>query len=287
MSIRQGQTIVAKMGMSGGSSSYKGEYSDTIVYNKGDYVYYENRYYICKQDNVINILPIVSNQWNSIDNDYNVQFEEVNTDAQYQLGLIDDVVFGMAYRGRVKLSKNAPKVNASTGEIIGYAKTEDLPTKVSELENDSGYLTEHQDLTDYALKSELPIVPTNVSAFTNDSGYLTSHQDISGKADKSNTYTKSEVDALLIPVISKTANGYCKFSNGLIIQWGQIAGNVNTRHTVTLPTPFTSTNYTVCSSNTTYADSAPWGATIEETTTTTFKILQVHKQKIWWMAIGY
>lgn len=33
-----------------------------------------------------------------------------------------------------------------------------------------GYLTEHQSLVDYALKSELP---TNVSALTNDSGYLT------------------------------------------------------------------------------------------------------------------
>lgn len=36
-----------------------------------------------------------------------------------------------------------------------------------------GYLTEHQSLADYALKSELPTVPTSVSALTNDSGYLT------------------------------------------------------------------------------------------------------------------
>jgi len=31
-----------------------------------------------------------------------------------------------------------------------------IPTKVSDLTNDSGYLTEHQSLTNYALKSELP-----------------------------------------------------------------------------------------------------------------------------------
>lgn len=36
-----------------------------------------------------------------------------------------------------------------------------------------GYLTEHQSLKNYALKSEIPTVPTNVSALTNDSGYLT------------------------------------------------------------------------------------------------------------------
>lgn len=33
-----------------------------------------------------------------------------------------------------------------------------VPTKVSELENDAGYLTEHQDLSDYAKKSEIPSV---------------------------------------------------------------------------------------------------------------------------------
>ena len=36
-----------------------------------------------------------------------------------------------------------------------------------------------------ALITDVPTVPTNVSAFTNDAGYLTQHQDISGKADKS------------------------------------------------------------------------------------------------------
>lgn len=38
-------------------------------------------------------------------------------------------------------------------------------------------------------------VPTKVSDLTNDSGYITEHQDISGKADKENTYTKDEVDS--------------------------------------------------------------------------------------------
>lgn len=63
------------------------------------------------------------------------------------------------------------------------------------------YLTEHQSLTEYAKKTEIPTVPTNVSAFTNDAGYLTEHQsldayakkteipDISGKADTSSLAT--------------------------------------------------------------------------------------------------
>ena len=40
-------------------------------------------------------------------------------------------------------------------------------------------------------------VPTKTSELTHDSGFLTAHQDISGKADKSNTYTKDEVDGLV------------------------------------------------------------------------------------------
>ena len=51
-----------------------------------------------------------------------------------------------------------------------------VPTKVSELTNDSGYLTEHQDLSEYAKKSDIKTlskVPTKISELTNDSGYIT------------------------------------------------------------------------------------------------------------------
>ena len=55
-------------------------------------------------------------------------------------------------------------------------------------------------------KADSSAIPTKTSQLTNDSGFLTSHQDISGKADKStnlagygitDAYTKSEVDALV------------------------------------------------------------------------------------------
>lgn len=57
--------------------------------------------------------------------------------------------------------------------LKNYALKSEIPTKTSDLTNDSGFLTEHQSLAAYALKSEIPTVPTNVSALTNDSGYLT------------------------------------------------------------------------------------------------------------------
>ena len=74
------------------------------------------------------------------------------------------------------------------------------------LKADGKIPNERLDLEAYALKEE---IPTKVSELENDSGYLTEHQDISGKADKSTTlagygitdaYTKEEVDAKISSV---------------------------------------------------------------------------------------
>lgn len=61
----------------------------------------------------------------------------------------------------------------------GFAKGT-IPTKTSELENDSGFLTQHQSLADYATQAWVNeqgfatgTIPTNVSQLTNDSGFLT------------------------------------------------------------------------------------------------------------------
>ena len=68
-----------------------------------------------------------------------------------------------------------------------------MPTKTSQLTNDSGFIN-------------LAQIPTKTSQLTNDSGFLTEHQDISGKADKAttlagygitNAYTKAEIDGKL------------------------------------------------------------------------------------------
>ena len=81
-------------------------------------------------------------------------------------------------------------------DLSNYALKSEIPTvptKVSAFENDVPYLTEHQslsgyateqwvedkhyitsvDLSDYALKSEIPTVPTSNSAFTNDMQFIT------------------------------------------------------------------------------------------------------------------
>lgn len=103
-------------------------------------------------------------------------------------------------------------------DISNKADKSEIPTKVSDLTDDSGhytkpvtgipasdleetYLTQHQDISMKANSADLAAVatsgaysdlsgtPTNVSTFTNDAGYLTQHQDISGKANSADLAT--------------------------------------------------------------------------------------------------
>ena len=97
-------------------------------------------------------------------------------------------------------------------KIADLATTSQIPTKTSQLENDSGYLTSHQSLDGFAtteyvdkaisdeaaarqaavdsINSELlskaskDDIPTKTSDLTNDSGYLTEHQNLENYATK-------------------------------------------------------------------------------------------------------
>lgn len=47
----------------------------------------------------------------------------------------------------------------------------------------------------------------------------------------------------------KSADGFYKFTNGLILQWGSVTANFDTRLRITLPTPFTNVAYRVMTQN--------------------------------------
>lgn len=79
-----------------------------------------------------------------------------------------------------------------TPEEVESAITSAMTIVEGEIPSLSGYATEQWvedkhyitgvDLSDYALKSEIPTVPTSNTAFTNDAGYLTEHQSLDGYA---------------------------------------------------------------------------------------------------------
>ena len=75
-------------------------------------------------------------------------------------------------------------------EIYLTSDDSNIPTKISDLENDSGFIT----LTDIESKAEKSEIPTLTSQLTNDSGFITEHQDISGKADI--TYVDEQVGSI-------------------------------------------------------------------------------------------
>ena len=87
-------------------------------------------------------------------------------------------------------------VSGVTEEQMNQAITSAMTIVEGEIPSLDGYATEQWvldkhyitgvDLSDYALKSEIPVVPTNVSAFNNDAGYLTDADfpDLTGYATK-------------------------------------------------------------------------------------------------------
>lgn len=52
-----------------------------------------------------------------------------------------------------------------------YAKKTELPTRTSQLTNDSGFLTQHQSLADYATKAEIPTTAAEVHAMPESTRY--------------------------------------------------------------------------------------------------------------------
>lgn len=74
----------------------------------------------------------------------------------------------------------------------------------------SDFSGDYNDLTN---KPAIPTVPTNVSAFTNDAGYLTEHQDISGKADKTDLTGHTDNTTVHITAAERTTwNNKSNFS---------------------------------------------------------------------------
>ena len=96
-------------------------------------------------------------------------------------------------------------VNGMTGDVVL-----DIPSKTSQLDNDSGFLTEHQSLADYAKKSEIPDVSGFLTSIPDEyvteaeldaKGYLTEHQSLSEYAKKSELFSKDYNDLTNKPTI--------------------------------------------------------------------------------------
>ena len=93
----------------------------------------------------------------------------------YLMGKIEETVVG----------------DSSLAELINNLKTKVdniiIPSKTSDLTNDSGFITEHQNLDDYITKSDTAGLIKNTGEIDT-TEYLTEHQDISGKLDRNELF---------------------------------------------------------------------------------------------------
>ena len=132
---------------------------------------------------------------------------------------VDENIAKVATSGDIDLSNYVTKdtvyTKAQTDALIPS-----VPSKVSQLENDSnylssipdeyvtdtelnakGYLKEHQDLSAYALKTEIPTVPSldgyATTEYVNNAVSNIPTTDLSNYYTKSETYSKTEVDTLV------------------------------------------------------------------------------------------
>ena len=88
-------------------------------------------------------------------------------------------------------------VNGQTGTVVL-----DIPTKVSELENDSGYLTSHQDISNLATKVELSAVEAKIP----DVSSFATTNDVETAITNKGYQTQTQVQTLINNAISNIKN---------------------------------------------------------------------------------
>ena len=88
-------------------------------------------------------------------------------------------------------------VNGQTGTVVL-----DIPTKVSELENDSGYLTSHQDISNLATKVELSTVEAKIP----DVSSFATTNDVETAITNKGYQTQTQVQTLINNAISNIKN---------------------------------------------------------------------------------
>ena len=121
--------------------------------------------------------------------------------------------------------------------LEGKADTSDIPSKTSDLVNDSGFLTSHQSLSDYIQKSQTNGLIKNDGTIDTNT-YLTSHQDITGKEDKTNKSSSIITDTgstTKYPTV-KAVEDYAvqKTSPKDISEFKTLLDNASTGDTITL-----------------------------------------------------
>lgn len=141
-----------------------------------------------------------------------------------------------SYATKEDLADAIDSIEHPTVDLTGYVTKTDLDGFIKEIPAEyvtdseleaKGYLTEHQDLSEYAKKNDIPSVPTKVSELVNDKNYLTAvpseyitetelnaknylteHQSLAGLATEQ--FVNTAINGISIP---KVPNNVSAFAN--------------------------------------------------------------------------
>lgn len=140
-----------------------------------------------------------------------LEISNLHTDDAVISAAVDNKQDKLIAGDNITIVDNVISSTGGGGDLSNYYTKEEvdvlIPTEVSELTNDAGYITNADlsdeyatkqwvenknyltdaDLSNYALKSDIPVVPTSNSAFINDMHYVTADE----------TYSKIEVDNIV------------------------------------------------------------------------------------------
>lgn len=146
-----------------------------------------------------------------------LEISNLHTDDAVISAAVDNKQDKLIAGDNITIVDNVISSTGGGGDLTNYYTKEEvdvlIPTEVSELTNDAGYITNADlsdeyatkqwienknyltdaDLSNYALKSD---IPTNVSAFNNDAGYVTDAA-LDNYATTADTYSKTEVNNIV------------------------------------------------------------------------------------------
>ena len=166
--------IIKQLGFPKGGLTYLIENNNIKFYLTPDYMY-RNVVFSADAPFLINGIPVsVDNLPSALKNIFKVEQEAVDVDTEF-----DDQSFNPIANAPVAIRFNDvdSTIDSLSGEVQTKADIEDIPTNVSELVNDAGYITEESLSEDYATK-----------VWVQEQGYVTQNDidaAVSGKADTS------------------------------------------------------------------------------------------------------
>ena len=161
----------------------------TITGNEGDVLVYNNTSLKWVPSGAFATKAFVTQQITAINNDVQINLDGYVTEAELEVSIQAAL---QVYEPNIDLTPYALRTQLFSGS---YNDLTDVPVLV----------VSYDDLTD---KPVIPTIPTNISAFSNDVGYLTNHQDLSQYALKTELFSGSYNDLTDIPQLEIDLSPY-------------------------------------------------------------------------------